>query len=174
MDRSQTKAQNLQHGQLADSVLRSRQIEYEPRQYSAELPVFMEVEGNSKLPPALQDVGLEFGASSLGASLRSSSTPVGHRAGLFFTVKEVRFLRETFLLCKAYLYTKERMLDSPDESGFWMTAEGRYEQGLRTAFLAEQTAQSAYQGHGLLPRFRNSAQSAGKLLKTLDYPRALP
>lgn len=73
--RTQEKAQNLKHGQLADFVSESPPAGYRPRQYLGNLAVPTEVKRDSRLLPALQDDDPQTRTSSLVALLGSAFIP---------------------------------------------------------------------------------------------------
>lgn len=115
----------------------------------------MEVKQDSRLPSALRNDGFESCTSSLVDLPRSAFLLDENQANLFVTVGAVIFLQKMVYTRKAYQYSKNRTLDSHDESAFSSRAAARYEQRLGTAFFAERAEEPAHRRRefcqGLIP-----------------------
>lgn len=97
VERTQTEAQNLKLGRLADLVFKSHAVGYESRQHPSDLATFLEFRRNSRIPPALQNDDVQTGASLL-VTLFGSLFYKKSTEQIFFTVEEINFCEKLFWL----------------------------------------------------------------------------
>lgn len=63
------------------------------------------------------DEHIESRKSFLVAFFRSALIPKECEANLFFSLEEVKVLRELVWICRLYQYAKERAVKGPEETG---------------------------------------------------------
>lgn len=98
-----------------------------------------------------------------------------HRANSFFSVKEVRSLRELVCVRGAYQYFNSRIVEGWDETSIRIVAAAlMYEHELDAAFFAERATDAALRRYAILAGFETFARVPGDIVQSMDYPNRLP
>lgn len=109
------KRRKPRQGQFERSALQTMLVGYEMRQNSFEIDVLADSKRNGRLPSVVRKEDLNSRKMVLDSLLHFVFFNQKHRANLFFTVEEVRVLRQMVRACEAHQYTEEQKAESDED-----------------------------------------------------------